>query len=472
MPADDIRKTPLWSWTALAAVTGATADGEPSQTISGVSIDTRSLQPGDVFVALKDVRDGHEFVGAAFRAGAAAAIVSHGYRKLPDDRALLRVEDPLRALEDAGRVARFRSDAKVVAVTGSVGKTGTKEMLRLCLAAYGATHASEKSYNNHWGVPLTLARMPSETQFAIFEIGMNHAGEITPLTRMVAPDIAIITTVEPVHLGHFPSVEAIADAKAEILLGVRRGGIAVLNRDNRYFERLRAEARRLELTVLSFGTHVEADVRAVSIRPDAEGTEVEIECPAGTVKYRVGIPGLHVAQNSLAVAAVLSRFGLDLKAALEPLAALAAPEGRGARQTITSAKGRILLIDESYNANPASMRAALAVLATVPRSNWPRRLAVLGDMRELGAEADRLHRELAEAVASSGADRVFLCGPHMQSLDEVLPTETRGGSALNSLELVPLLKSSLSAGDVVMIKGSLGTNMAPLVKTVRDWAVS
>ncbi len=437
--------------------------------ISGISIDTRTIQPGDLFVALKDQRDGHDFVAAAFTNGAAAALVAKSYVKQSGDGALLRVADPLRALEDAGRIARFRTDAKIVAVTGSVGKTGTKEMLRQCLSRIGRTHASEKSYNNHWGVPLTLARMPESTEFGVFEIGMNHPGEITPLSRMVAPDIAIITTVEPVHLGQFASLDEIAEAKAEVLRGLPAGGIAILNRDNAYFDHLSMRAEERSLRVISFGRSPNADVHLLSAEPAHDHSAVTASVSGRAVSFRIGAPGEHYIQNALGVVAVLESLGVDLPAALVALAGISAPQGRGAREEITCGDGgKLLLIDESYNANPASMRAALSVLATVPRETWPRRIAVLGDMRELGPAADDLHRDLAAPVTAAGVDIVFCCGDHMRALFDAIPPARRGAHARNSLELVPALQAALKSGDVVTIKGSLGTNMAPLVKAVRS----
>ncbi len=442
--------------------------GNASLPITGVSIDTRSLQAGDLFVALKDQRDGHEFVTAAFMAGAAAALVGESYARCDDDGALLRVAEPLRALEDIGRAARRRCGAKIAAITGSVGKTGTKEMLRACLAAAGMVHASEKSYNNHWGVPLTLSRLPANAEFGVFEIGMNYANEITPLVRMVAPQIAVVTTVEPVHLGYFKSEQEIADAKAEIFLGLEPGGIAVLNRDNRHFHRLKTRAQAAGARVVAFGTTADCDVHASAFDATADGTAVTLAIDGRTIRYLVGAPGRHIAMNSLAVAAVLHHFGLDPETALRPLADISAPVGRGARHEITFKSGRVLLIDESYNANPASMRAALETLATVPRTAFARRIAVLGDMRELGDEGVRLHRDLKQPVEAAGVDIVLACGPLMRHLVDRLDAKMLGGWAERSGDLVATLEKAIRPGDVVMIKGSLGTNMAPLVKVIKS----
>ena len=453
---------PLWQWEDLVAAAQGDGDGTPALRISGFSIDTRSLGPGDVFVALKDARDGHEFVPAAFKAGAAAAIVSRGYARNDSDGALLRVDDPLRALEAIGRAARARGNGRIVAVTGSVGKTGTKEMLRLCLGLAGPTHAAEKSYNNHWGVPLTLARMPPDSAYAVLEIGMNHPGEITPLAQMVRPHVAVITTVEPVHLGQFSSVEAIAEAKAEIFQGLVPGGTAVLPRDNPHFALLRARASAVGAKIVTFGYHEEADFRALQVDLGPKGSAVIAGHGSQRFPYRVGAPGEHYVRNSLAVLATLGAAGADAMRCLPGLARVAAPAGRGARTLLDAPDGQILLIDESYNANPASVRAALAAMASTPREAFPRRVAVLGDMLELGGEAESLHRGLKEAVDAAGADLVLACGPMMRLLLDDLAPERRAW-APTSTELEAVLLGIVQAGDVVMIKGSLGTRMAPLV---------
>jgi UDP-N-acetylmuramoyl-tripeptide--D-alanyl-D-alanine ligase len=453
----------LWQWDELSAAAGARSEGAPSQAVNGFSIDTRTLEAGDVFVALKDARDGHEFVGQAFKAGAAAAIVMQGYARQPEDGALLRVDDPLRALQGVARAARIRADAKIAAVTGSVGKTSTKEALRLCLSALGPTHASEKSYNNHWGVPLTLARMPKPAQYGVFEIGMNHPGEITPLAQMVRPHVAVITTVEPVHLAQFQSVEEIAEAKAEILQGLVPGGTAVLPRDNPHFPLLRDRAMSIGARLITFGYHEEADFRCVQVELGPKGSSVIAGQGSQRFPYRVGVPGEHFVRNSLAVLAALRALGADIMRALPALASLSAATGRGARKLLGAADAPILLIDESYNANPASVKAALEPMATTQREEFPRRIAVLGDMLELGDAAEMLHRGLKEAVDAAGTDLVFACGPNMKLLMDDLAPSRRGAWAASSTELTEALLDAVRPGDVVMIKGSLGSRMAPLV---------
>jgi UDP-N-acetylmuramoyl-tripeptide--D-alanyl-D-alanine ligase len=461
-------KEALWTLEELVSTADGRLAGTPRLAVTGFSIDTRTIEPGDVFVALKDQRDGHEFVGEALAKGAALAIVQRDFSLEGSSGALLHVDDPLMALERLGQWARTRTRARLVAVTGSVGKTGTKEALRKALGAVGRVHASEKSYNNQWGVPLTLARMPTDTEFAVIEIGMNHAGEIAPLSRLTLPDIALITTVEPVHLEFFPSTEAIADAKAEIFRGMRRGGAAVLNRDNVHFARLASAAERRGARIVSFGTAEMADVRLEKVDVDDLGSHVSASVRGRAVAYRLGAPGRHIVINSLGLLAVLDLLGVDVTRALAPLADIEAPEGRGKRHVFQTSAGTILLIDESYNANPASMRAALATLAEVPRAVFPRRIAVIGDMRELGASGAKLHLELKEAVLAAGADLVFACGPLTEGLFQSLPEKIRGAWTPSSEGLSDRLLAAVRAGDAVMIKGSLGTRMGPLVAALKQ----
>lgn len=460
----------LWTAEELAGATGVLPSEPLARSITGVSIDSRTLQPGDLFVAIRgDSQNGHAYVDKALADGAATAIVEAGYegRRGP----LVRVADPLEAMRALGRAARARSGAKIIAVTGSVGKTGTKEMLRLCLSACGPTHASEKSYNNHWGVPLTLARMPRSAQFGVFEIGMNHAGEITPLTKIVRPHIAIITTVGPVHIEYFSSEEAIADAKAEIFDGIEPGGIAILNRDNRHFDRLAAAARRAGVIQIAdvgpFQHEPACYSRLRSSSPEDWGSDVSAAIGEERIDYKVAAPGDHYVWNSLAVLATVKLLGGELRKAAAALAGVAAPAGRGMRQTYTVGADRITLIDESYNANPLSVRAALAAMAKTPRAVGRRRIVVLGDMRELGEQSDQLHRELLQPVVDAGSDIVFACGPFMRELYELLPQPIRGQYRQHSSELVADVVAAVAPGDVVMIKGSLGTRMGPIVEALK-----
>jgi len=461
---------PLWTFSELSAVLGVEPEGGADRPVTGISIDTRTLQAGELFVALKDQRDGHDFVSSAFKAGAAAALVSEGYQREPGDGTLFRVPDTLKALEALGCAARARlsPDARVIAVTGSAGKTGTKEMLRACLAQQGATHASEKSYNNHWGVPLTLARMPRDARFGVFEIGMNHAGEIRPLTKMVRPHAAIVTTVEAVHLEYFPSVEAIADAKGEIFEGLGPGGTAIIKFDNAHADRLKAIAKRLKVKPVTFGFSPGADVRGEGLKLDHDGSALTVRFGDRHIPLKLAMPGRHIAENALAVAAAVDAIGVDAEKAVSLLAGLQPPGGRGARTVLHFGGGDALLIDESYNANPASMRAALATLATVPRQKFPRRIVVLGDMLELGADAPQLHAGLKDAVEDAGIDVVFACGPHMKGLYDALPKSKRGGYAETSSSLQPVLLSELRGGDAIMVKASNGTRLGAVVEALKS----
>jgi UDP-N-acetylmuramoyl-tripeptide--D-alanyl-D-alanine ligase len=456
----------LWQWDALVAAARGRAEGAPTAPIAGFSIDSRSLAPGEVFIALKNVRDGHAFVPAALAAGAAAAVVGNDYGAAGSAGALIRVEDTLRALEDIARAARRRSGATIVAVTGSVGKTGTKEMLRLCLEGLGPTHASEKSFNNQWGVPLTLARMPPDSRHAVFEIGMNHPWEIAPLSRMVNPHVAVITAVEPVHLAHFADVADIARAKAEIFAGLAPGGTAVLPHDSAHYQVLRACAANSGARIVSFGCRPGADFRAADVAAGEGGSTVVAAHGARRLAYRLGAPGEHYVSNSLAVLAALDALGVDVIGCLPSLTQARAPVGRGARTLLAAAGGQMLLIDESYNANPASVRAALAAMATTPRAAFPRRVAVLGDMLELGQAAAELHGGLKPALDAAAVDLVLACGPMMRRPYQALAAAQQGGWAPSADELRPALIASLRAGDVVMVKGSLGMRMASLVEAM------
>ncbi len=458
----------LWTWDALVAASEGKTDGAPERPISGVSIDSRTLQPGDLFVALRDIRDGHEFVPASFANSASAALVSLAYRRQPGDGALLRVADPLEGLRAIARVARGRTSARVVAVTGSVGKTGTKEALRACLSRLGPTHAAEKSYNNHWGVPLTLARMPATSASAVVEIGMNHRGEIAPLARMAAPHVAIITTVEPVHIGYLGSLEAIAEEKSDIFLGLSSGGTAIIKRDSPQFPIMRAAAERQGARIISFGQSPEADVRLQAVELEADGSRAVVDALGKSLAYRIGAPGAHLVENSLAVVSALMALGADLDQALPALSGIKAPPGRGARMALPVDGGKLLLIDESYNANPASVRAALATLGTVPRIDYQRRIVVLGDMLELGPSSEELHISLKEAIDAAGVDLVFACGPNMGRLFATLERGRQAAWAETSDGLATPLLETVRAGDAVMIKGSLGSRMAPLAEALKN----
>ena len=460
---------PLWTLGEIMRATQGQCLGDAHIRVEGLSIDTRSLLAGEGFIAIHGPnRDGHSFVERALACGAACAIVDSTFPESGDEDRLVRVHDTLQALNDVGRAGRARAKrAAVIAVTGSVGKTGTKEALRLALAPSGAVHASVKSFNNQWGVPLSLATMPKETRFGVFEAGMNHAGEIDALTRLIRPHIAIVTTVAPVHLGFFRSVEDIADAKAEIFRGLEPGGIAIINRDNSHFERLARQARDQHARVVSFGEAEGADARAFDVELAPEGSRIGADILGERVTYRLGAPGRHLVQNSLAVLAAAKLAGADLYSAAEALAAMHAQAGRGGRIVIEAKAGPITIIDESYNANPASMHAALATLGLAPRTTATRRVAVLGDMLELGQKAPDLHRELAECIDVAGVDVVFACGELMAALYEALPPARQGAYAKTAEELAPIVTEGVGPGDVIMIKGSYGSRMGPLVETLR-----
>jgi UDP-N-acetylmuramoyl-tripeptide--D-alanyl-D-alanine ligase len=461
--------TPLWTVDAMAAAMRADTSGALPADTNGISIDSRSLGRGDAFFAIQgDNRDGHDFVENALKAGAGLAIVARDRReRFATDAPLLLVDDVLEALRDLAKAARARSPAKIVAVTGSVGKTSTKEALRLALSADGETHASAASYNNHWGVPLSLARCRQSAKYAVFEIGMNHAGEITPLTRLVRPHVAIVTTIEPVHLEYFGSLEKIADAKAEIFAGIEPGGAALLNRDNAQFGHLAAAAKAAGvMRIVSFGEDAQADARLSRYALHAECSTAEAEILGAHVTYKLGAPGRHLVQNSLAVLAAASLAGADLALAALALNNLEPAAGRGTRIALTVPGGKALLIDESYNANPASMRAAIALLGQSPVGPRGRRIAVLGDMLELGAQGAELHRGLVTAITDASVDLVFCSGPLMHALWEALPSGARGGYAESSAALEPAVLDSIRAGDAVMVKGSLGSKMGPIVKTI------
>ncbi len=435
---------------------------------SGVAIDSRTLAAGDLFVALKgDNHDGHDFLEAAFNAQAAAAIVSRHPAKLRSDAPLLIVPDSFEALWALARCARARSTARLVAVTGSVGKTGTKEMIARVLEAQGPTAASGGNLNNQIGVPLSLARFAPSCRYGVFELGMNHAGEIRPLSRLVSPHVALITTVQPVHLEFFSGIEAIADAKAEIFEGLGPDGTAVINRDDATFDRLDAAARRAGVArIMGFGTHRDAEARLIHWHPDDDGGTVEAEIDGTALCYRLSLSGKHWALNSVAALASARAAGADLVRGARALAALAPLKGRGARHRIALTGGSAELIDESYNASPVAVAAALATLGTRQIGSGGRRIAVLGDMLELGTDAARFHAELVGAVERAGIDLVFLAGPLMAHLFEALPSSRRGGHAPDSAALLPVVRDALRPGDVVLVKGSAGSRMAPIVSAL------
>ncbi|MBX3455786.1 UDP-N-acetylmuramoylalanyl-D-glutamyl-2,6-diaminopimelate--D-alanyl-D-alanine ligase [Ferrovibrio sp.] len=451
-------------WTSDEAARASQGEAKVAWTASGVSIDSRAVQFGDLFIALRGPNfDGHKFVVDAFARGASAAMVDHLPEGVSPNANLLVVKDTFAGLNALGAAARQRCGARVVGVTGSVGKTGSKEMLRAILADQAATHASSGNLNNHWGVPLTLSRMPVDSHYAVIEMGMNHAGEIGPLSKLARPHVALITNIEPVHLESFANIEGIADAKAEIFEGMEQGGIAVLNRDNTLFERLRDAALARGLQVVDFGQHPQARTRLIKQVPNAGCSCVAAEVDGQAITYKIGAPGAHWVINSLGVLAAANAMGADLAQAGLALAGIKAPKGRGERQQRPWREGSIDIIDDSYNASPPSMRAAFAVLMMGKADKRGRRIAVLGDMLELGPDGEKLHAELAASVLEHGIDLVFAAGPLMRALFDVLPPEKRGRHAANSAELLEILRGQVKPGDTLLIKGSRGSKMNVIV---------
>jgi UDP-N-acetylmuramoyl-tripeptide--D-alanyl-D-alanine ligase len=446
--------TDLWTADELAIAAGSLSQGFP---VSGISIDTRTVKPGDLFVALKDARDGHDFVGDAIAKGAAGAMVS---RDVPVAGPLLRVDDTLVGLTRLAEFARARARAKIVAVTGSVGKTTTKEMLRQALAAFGRVHAADASFNNHIGVPLTLARLPRDADFGVIEIGMNHPGEISPLARLARPHAAIVTCVERTHIGLLGSLEAIAAEKASIFKGLVAGGTAVLPRDSAFLSDLSAVVP-LGAARLSFGWGDLADAKLIEVENRADGCDVLGRIAGTLVRFHLAAPGAHMAMNAMAALAACNALGLDVEVAAVALDNFAPLAGRGARRHIKVPGGSALLLDESYNASAASMRAAFAVLALQPG----RHVAVLGDMLELGDEAEDEHLGLTSEIAGA-ADIIFTCGDMMGKLFDALPKGKHGAHATDAVMLAPLVKAAVGDGDVVLVKGSYGSNMRAVIASL------
>ncbi|HEU4838634.1 MAG TPA: UDP-N-acetylmuramoylalanyl-D-glutamyl-2,6-diaminopimelate--D-alanyl-D-alanine ligase [Micavibrio sp.] len=457
-------------WTAKEAAQATDGKVSSDWRVTGVSIDSRTVQAGDLFIAIKgDNSDGHAYAADAIRKGAVAAVVSEKIDGV-DDAQLLIVEDTFRALQDLGRASRARTAAAIVGITGSVGKTGTKEFLATAFGALGQTHASVKSYNNHWGVPFALSAMHAGCDYGIFEMGMNHAGEITPLSQMVQPDIAIITTIAPVHVGNFESgMEGIAAAKAEILDGMKPGSKIILNKDNEWFPFLQDAAMKKGVEVYSFGEDKNADARIVKTIEAANGSRVSAVIAGEAIDYPLQIAGRHIAVNSLAVLLAVKLAGGDMVKAAKAISRQEPIIGRGKREEldIGEKNNPVVLIDESYNANPAAMRAAFRVLALVDPGRGGRRIAVLGDMLELGADGVRHHAELALPLKAANVDLVYTCGKLMKNLHDALPANQRGEHKDSSVELARIVPDVLVPGDVVMVKGSLGSKMGTVVEALR-----
>ncbi|MEZ5835914.1 MAG: UDP-N-acetylmuramoyl-tripeptide--D-alanyl-D-alanine ligase [Geminicoccaceae bacterium] len=450
-------------WTAVDAASATTGRSRRYWEAERVGIDSRTVGPGDLFVALQAARDGHAFVGNALDRGATAAVVTARPDDVPEDAPLLLVEDSMRALEGLAAFARRRSAAKIIGVTGSVGKTGFKTALARICGRFAPTHASERSYNNHWGVPLSLANLPPAARYGIFEMGMNHPGEIRALTAQVRPDIAVVTAIAPAHMEFFTSLDAIAEAKAEIFYGLEPDGVAVINNDAPSSDLLLDHARAARAAIITYGGADGARVRLVDSELRADRSLVHARLDSRKIDFEVGIPGYHWVINSLGLVAVAHALELPLDGVFEQLAVLEAVAGRGLREHVQLAGGgEILLLDESYNANPVSTRAAIEVLG----NQSGRKVAILGDMLELGAHSARMHAELGDALDDADVDLLLLAGPMMAHLGEAVGTKREWHHATGSRELAAGLGAWLRAGDVVLVKGSLGSGMQCVVDAI------
>ncbi len=453
---------PLWTSIEILAATAGRGVGAPFEA-GGVTFDTRELRPGDLFVALGGARDGHDFVPQALAAGAAAALVS---RPVGDGPQVV-VDDALKALERLGAAARDRSPARRAAVTGSVGKTSVTQAIAAALRLAGSAHSSVKSFNNHIGVPLTLARMPRDTARAVFEIGMNHADEIRPLSRLVRPHVAMVTNVGPVHTENFADGEAgVARAKAEIFDGLEPGGVAVIPADGRWAASLREAAEAAGARVLTFGAGEGADARLTAFEPREEGAVVTATLHGRALRFPLAQLGAHWGPNSLAVLLACGELGVPVQATLEALAVFAPLAGRGQERRVGLTGGAFTLVDESYNANPVSMRAVLDTLSRRRPADGGRRIAVLTDMLELGPEGERLHAELAPVADAAGVDVAFSAGPLMRAFHDALPPERRGAWAPDAAALAPLVTAAVQPGDVVVVKGSNGSKASLVARAL------
>lgn len=458
----------LWSSSEAAKATGGVAAGQWVAT--GISIDTRSLQKGDLFIAIRgDAMDGHKFAADAIAKGAVAVVIDHDVDGVPADKTVM-VSDTFKAMQDLGIAARARTGAKIIGVTGSVGKTGTKEMLGRAFSALGFTHYSEKSLNNHWGVPLSLARMDAGCDYGVFEMGMNHANEIAPLTQMVKPHVAIITTIAPVHTEHFTDgLDGIAKAKSEIFSGMDSHGVAILNRDNPEYDLIVSEAKRQGITkIFSFGKSEQADARLIECLVATNGTRIKALLLGEEINFTMKDAGPHNATNALSVLLAVKLMGEDINKAIAALKDIEPPAGRGKREylNIGDAQNPVTLIDESYNASPVAMQAAFKVMALIDPGRGGRRIAILGDMYELGTNSANMHRDLAMPLKAAGIDLVYTCGPLMKKLYDALPEQNRGEHRDEAPEMAQIVPDVLVPGDVVLVKGSRGGGEKPRMQLV------
>jgi UDP-N-acetylmuramoyl-tripeptide--D-alanyl-D-alanine ligase len=452
----------MWQYSEIIEATGGTAQGFFSEAKS-VTIDSRHLQPSALFVALKGERvDGHDYVKAAFNNGAIAALVERLPEGMGENAPLIIVGDTYKALLALAEFSRKRTQALIIAITGSVGKTGTKEAVQIALSTTGKVYATQGNFNNHIGLPLSLANLPRDAKFGVFEMGMNHAGEIAFLSRMAKPDIAVITNVESVHLEFFSGIEDIAKAKAEIMEGLSPNGTLILNGDSAVYNQLYAIAKAHNVqNILTFGEVETADFRLTDYVLQSLGSQIEAVISDTAITYRLGTLGRHWAIISLAALAAATSAGADLANAAAALAHFSEPEGRGKLQRIPLKQGNFILIDDCYNASPASMKAAIIKLSELYASfgNKGRKIAVLGDMLELGVSAEKLHKDLLVLLQHYKIDKIYAAGPLMKYLYEILPPSMQGDYANNATLLTPMVQQALYPNDIVLIKGSHGSRM-------------
>jgi len=458
---------PLWTAGDVVSATNGNC-ANVNWIATGVAIDSRTIEQGDLFVAISGPNhDGHAYVKMALEQGAVAAIVSAIPDDVPADANLVIVLDTLVAMENLGRAARKRSSARVIAITGSVGKTGTKEALALILQKQGRTHYSVGSFNNHWGVPLSLSRMPADAEYGIFELGMNHAGELGPLSKMVKPHVAIITTVAAAHLEFFKNTTEIALAKAEIFDGVIRDGAVFLNADNEHCDLLVEKARQANLeNIMLFGEKAGSQIRLKNVELSPQCSYIQASILDENISFTLSVPGRHWVQNVLAILGAIKQVGADIHKACDALASMVAPSGRGASMTLDCESGKFTVIDESYNASPIAMQAAFKVLGRMVPHGDGRRILVLGDMRELGDNSSEIHAKLANDITANEIDVVYASGPNMRHLSAALPNASDKFHAETSVELVGPVLKAVKVDDIVLIKGSLGSKMKVVLEAL------
>ena len=461
--------TTAWTASDVATATHGTTTG--TWTATSVSIDTRTIEKGALFVALPGTQvDGHDYVKAALEKGAVAALISKPVAGVSNDQVVM-VADVEKALQALGAAGRARSKAKFVGVTGSVGKTGSKEMIAMALSACGRTYATKGNLNNHLGVPLNLANLPLDSEYAVIEMGMNHAGEISPLSMMARPHVSLITNVEAVHIEFFPSVSSIADEKAAIFDGMGGAGVAVLNADNAHFPRLRkhAESKGLD-RILSFGTGTNANCQLVDFYIRDAHMEIEAIIAGTTLQYTIGAIGKHWAVTSVATLGVVDALGGDLAKAAAALAEYKEPKGRGRVSRLAITGGHLRLVDDSYNASAVSIKGAVEKIADMRKASKDpvRTIVVLGDMLELGEHAEDMHVGLAPTLVNNQMDLVFAAGTFMEKMYNALPESMQGAYRKTSRELAPVVVDALRANDLVLVKGSRGSRMDVVVAAIEE----